>query len=198
MNWVIHFRLDSELPIKMASLDIWEASSNSAAMEEERSLSGGTGVRRSARKTHKPQSPGAVTNRRVILKPRKRELKMSLTEEEIRNLYCNQKVKKTSNTLETILEEPKADGSCSTTMFLGSRKIKRSLSFPVGKLYTKEKIKRRRSKIKRLLGSKNFLNRKKLSMQTFIKNLQILDPDEPINSSLLETIIDNENNETEE
>lgn len=175
----------------MASLDIWESS---AAMEEEGTLSGGSGIRRSARKT---QSSGGVTNRRVIQKPRKREINISMTEEEIRNYYCNQKVKRTSNTLETILEEPKSDGSCSTTIFLGSRKIKRSLSFPVGTRHTKEKIKRRRSKIKRLLGSKNFLNRKKLSMQTFIKNLQILDPDEPINSSLLETI-DNENKETEE
>lgn len=181
----------------MASLDIWEASGNTAAMEEERTHPEGSGVRRSARKTHKPQSPSGVTNRRVILKPRKRELKISMTEEEIRNFYCNQKVKRTSNTLETILEEPKADGSCSTTIFLGSRKIKRSLSFPVGTPHTKEKIRRRRSKIKRLLGSKNFLNRKRLSMQTFIKNLQTLDPDEPINSSLLETI-DNENKETEE
>jgi len=192
-----NIRLDSELPIKMASLDIWEGSSNAAVMEEERTHSEGSGIRRSGRKTIKPQSTGGVTNRRVILKPRKRELKISMTEEELRSFYCNQKVKRTSNTLETILEEPKADGSCSTTIFLGSRKIKRSLSFPVGSRHTKEKIKRRRSKIKRLLGSKNFLNRKKLSMQNFIKKLQTLDPDEPINASLLETI-DNENKETEE
>lgn len=117
------------------------------------------------------------TNRRVSMKPRKHII---ITEnanpKQIEALYLNKKVNSMSQTLETIFEEPKTN---TTETLIGGRKIKRLLTFPLGSQYTKEKIKKRRAKIKKLLGNKSFLNRKKIPMQVFLKTIECLELDEP-------------------
>lgn len=100
---------------------------------------------------------------------------------QIEALYLNKKVKTVSQTLETIYEEPKTDNN-STETLIGGRKVKRLLTFQLGNQYTKEKIKKRRAKIKKLLGNKSFLNRKKISMEDFLKTIETQDLDDTVQS----------------
>lgn len=120
------------------------------------------------------------SNRRVSMKPRKH---ITMTEnanpKQIEALYLNKNVKTMSQTLETIFEEPKTDKSNSQTL-IGGRKVKRLLTFQLGNQYTKEKIKKRRAKIKKLLGNKSFLNRKKIPMKVFLDTIECLELDEVV------------------
>lgn len=119
------------------------------------------------------------SNRRVSMKPSKRIMTENANPKQIEALYLNKKVKSLSQTLETIYEEPKAQNS-ETEVLIGGRKIKRLLTFQLGNQYTKEKIKKRRAKIKKLLGNKSYLNRKKIPMQVFLKTIECLELDEVI------------------
>lgn len=121
------------------------------------------------------------TNRRVSMKPRKHTSTENANPKKIEAIYLNKKVKSLSQTLETIYEEPKTDENSSETL-IGGRKVKRLLTFQLGNQYTKEKIKKRRAKIKKLLGNKTFLNRKKISMQVFLKTIECLELDETVQS----------------
>ncbi|XP_077286309.1 uncharacterized protein LOC143911330 isoform X1 [Arctopsyche grandis] len=176
-------RSDCELPSKMASLDLWDSTKaevNPSAVNEEETSdknSSENSTRRTLRKRPSPNKNSTVTNRRVIMKPKKIQ-QNPVTEEDLKKLYSNTKVKTVSQKLETIFEEPKAVNN--TLLFIGGTKIKRSLKFQDSNIHTKEKIKKRRSKIKRLLGNKNFANRKKISMQAFLKTLQNLEADDAI------------------
>lgn len=118
------------------------------------------------------------TNRRVNMKPRKHILTENASPKQIEALYLNKKIQTTSRTLETIFEESKPNSTTET--FIGGRKIKRLLTFQLGNQYTKERIKKRRAKIKKLLGNQSFLNRKKIPMQVFLKTIECLELDEPI------------------
>ncbi|KAJ8725813.1 hypothetical protein PYW08_003996 [Mythimna loreyi] len=166
-------RLDTELPSKMAHLDIMEVDeSNAEAIEENSEV---------------PELPSRVlrkrkcksSNRRVSMKPSKRIMTENANPKQIEALYLNKKVKSLSQTLETIYEEPKAQNS-ETEVLIGGRKIKRLLTFQLGNQYTKEKIKKRRAKIKKLLGNKSYLNRKKIPMPVFLKTIECLELDEVI------------------
>lgn len=165
----------------MASLDLWDSTKadispvNEEACDKNSSTENTT--RRTLRKRPSPNKNSTVTNRRVIMKPKKIQ-QNPVTEEDLKKLYSNTKVKTVSQKLETIFEEPQAVNN--TLLFIGGTKIKRSLKFQDSNIHTKEKIKKRRSKIKRLLGNKNFANRKKISMQAFLKTLQNLEADDAI------------------
>lgn len=123
------------------------------------------------------------SNRRVSMKPRKRILTENANPKQIEALYLNKKVNTTSQTLETIFEEPKTNNTTET--FIGGRKVKRLLTFQLGNQYTKEKIKKRRAKIKKMLGNRSYLNRKKIPMQVFLNTIECLQLDEPIQTESL-------------
>ncbi|CAG9585205.1 unnamed protein product [Danaus chrysippus] len=170
-------RSDSELPNKMALLDIMEVGESSV----ESVVSNPPSRILRKRKCLAPE-PSKSSNRRVSMKPRKH---ISITEnanpKQIEALYLNKKIKTLTQTLETIYEEPKSNNSeCDN--FIGGRKVKRLLTFQIGSQYTKEKIKKRRAKIKKLLGNKSFVNRKKIPMNVFLKTIECLELDEAVHS----------------
>lgn len=122
---------------------------------------------------------GRPSNRRVNMKPRKHTLPENANRKQIEAVYLNKNVKTLSQTLETIYEEPKTENSNNDNL-IGGRKVKRLLTFQLGSQYTKEKIKKRRAKIKKLLGNKSFLNRKKIPMQVFLETIECLELDEVV------------------
>ncbi|XP_023946889.1 uncharacterized protein LOC112052155 [Bicyclus anynana] len=166
-------RLDTELPHKMAHLDIMEVEESSIqnVMPESSSRL----LRK--RKSVVPE-PSKLRNRRVSMKPKK-HLSETANSKQVEALYLNKKKNTLTQTLETIYEEPKSGGSDSEQL-IGNRKVKRLLTFQIGRHYTKEKIKKRRAKIKKLLGNKSFLNRKKIPMDVFLKTIECLELDEVV------------------
>lgn len=178
VNVFYSYRVETDLPNKMAHLDIMEvdetAVSTAALTEEKSELPDVTSRVLRKRKSLTPEI-SRPSNRRVSMKPRKHIISENANPKQIEALYLNKKVNASSQTLETIYEEPKTDSS-STETLIGGRKVKRLLTFQYQ--YTKEKIKKRRAKIKKLFGSKSFLNRKKIPMQVFLKNIECLELDE--------------------
>ncbi|RVE48604.1 hypothetical protein evm_006793 [Chilo suppressalis] len=180
-------RVDAELKNKMAHLDIMEVDtpSNDPAREKSDDAASSRVLRK--RKSLMPEISKS-RNRRVSMKPRK-HMTENANPKQIEALYLNKKVKALSQTLETIYEEPKTDNSPDT--LISGRKVKRLLTFQLGNQYTKEKIKKRRAKIKKLLGNKSFLNRKKIPMQVFLKTIECLELDEVVQSET--KILSNDN-----
>ncbi|KAL0894112.1 hypothetical protein ABMA27_014152 [Loxostege sticticalis] len=172
-------KVDAELPCKMAHLDIMEVDeANNDSFEEKPQNNEFTSRVLRKRKSLMPEVKSR--NRRVSMKPRK-HMTENANPKQIEALYLNKKVKTVSQTLETIYEEPKTDNN-STETLIGGRKVKRLLTFQLGNQYTKEKIKKRRAKIKKLLGNKSFLNRKKISMEDFLKTIETQDLDDTVQS----------------
>ncbi|XP_049867591.1 uncharacterized protein LOC126367860 [Pectinophora gossypiella] len=171
-------RADSELPNKMAHLDIMELDEPADDSHGKPSVPElATRVLRK-RKSLAPEITKS-SNRRVSMKPRKHVITENANPKQIEALYLNKTVKTVSQTLETIYEEPKTESSSKDTL-IGGRKVKRLLTFQLGNQYTKEKIKKRRAKIKKLLGNKSFLNRKKIPMNVFLKTIECLELDEVV------------------
>lgn len=166
------YRADSELPNEMAKLDIMEVDEEQSARE--RPVSASRVLRK--RKSLAPEI-SKPSNRRVSMRPRKYNI---ITEnpnpKQIEALYLNKKVKTLSQTLETIYEESKLNNETDT--YIGGRKVKRLLTFQLGNQYTKDKIKKRRAKIKKMLGNKSFLNRKKIPMKVFLETIEGLELDD--------------------
>lgn len=170
----------------MAHLDIMEI--GDACSDSIKSEPSNSRVLRK-RKSLAPE-PAKSSNRRVSMKPRKHTITENANSKQIEALYLNKKIKTISQTLETIYEEPKPN-SPDTNNYIGGRKIKRLLTFQIGNQYTKEKIKKRRAKIKKLLGNKSFLNRKKIPMNVFLKTIECLELDEvvPAESTTVNNIV---------
>lgn len=163
----------------MAHLDLMEIDeSNTEGIEEKSEMPETTSRVLRKRKSIMPETSKS-SNRRVNMKPSKRIMTENANHKQIEALYLNKKVKSLSQTLETIYEEPKAQNS-ENEVLIGGRKVKRLLTFQLGNQYTKEKIKKRRAKIKKMLGNKSYLNRKKIPMQVFLKTIECLDLDEVI------------------
>lgn len=162
----------------MAHLDIMEIEETNEPSKPNVALESSSRLLRK-RKSLAPE-PSKSTNRRVSMKPRKHSLTESANPKQVEALYLNKKVKTLTQTLETIYEKPKSSSSDSTEQLIGNRKVKRLLTFQIGSHYTKDKIKKRRAKIKKLLGNKSFLNRKKIPMDTFLKTIECLELDEVI------------------
>ncbi|CAH1645938.1 unnamed protein product [Spodoptera littoralis] len=169
----------SELPNKMAHLDIMEIDEPSPEVAENKPQVSELPSRILRKRKSITPEASKSSNRRVNMKPSKRIMTENANPKQIEALYLNKKVKSLSQTLETIYEEPKAQNS-ETEVLIGGRKVKRLLTFQLGNQYTKEKIKKRRAKIKKLLGNKSFLNRKKIPMQVFLKTIECLELDEVV------------------
>ncbi|GBP80898.1 hypothetical protein EVAR_52203_1 [Eumeta japonica] len=174
-------RLELELPNKMANLDIMELDNTIPGVSETQALHSELLTEVRVLRKRKPLSTETVkpANRRVSMKPRRRIVVDDTNPKQIEALYLNKKVKTTSQTLETIYEEPKNESS-ETQNLMSGRKVKRLLTFQLGNQYSKDKIKKRRAKIKKLLGNKTFLNRKKIPMQVFLKTIECLELDEEL------------------
>lgn len=170
-------KIDSELPHKMAHLDLMEIDEQNIEENKSQVSELASRVLRK-RKTIMPEA-SKTTNRRVNMKPSKRIMSETANPKQIEALYLNKKVKSLSQTLETIYEEPKTQSN-EAEVLIGGRKIKRLLTFQLGNQYTKDKIKKRRAKIKKMLGNKSFLNRKKIPMQVFLKTIECLELDEVV------------------
>ncbi|KAI5632748.1 hypothetical protein NE865_14562 [Phthorimaea operculella] len=180
-------RVDSELPGKMADLGLMEMDETlDDSQEKGEPAELATRVLRK-RKSLAPEITKS-SNRRVSMKPRKHIIAENANPKEIEALYLNKKVKTLSQTLETIYEETKTD---SNETHMGGRKVKRLLMFQPGSQYTKEKIKKRRAKIKKLLGNKSFLNRKKIPMNVFLQSIECLDLDEVVKTDVTNITIPN-------
>ncbi|CAG4988594.1 unnamed protein product [Parnassius apollo] len=171
--------MDSELPNKMAHLDIMEIDKPVTEISDNDDHVSATTSRVLRKRKSLAAETSKLSNRRVSMRPRKHTIKEDANPKQIEALYLNKKVKSLSQTLETIYEEPKSNNS-GTEMNLSGRKVKRLLTFQLGSHYTKDKIKKRRAKIKKLLGNKSFLNRKKIPMQVFLKTIECLDLDEVV------------------
>ncbi|CAB3255310.1 unnamed protein product [Arctia plantaginis] len=177
-------KVELELPHKMAHLDIMEIDESNTETEENKSqVPELTSRVLRKRKSIMPETSKS-SNRRVSMKPSKRIMSENASSKQIEALYLNKKVKSSSQTLETIYEEPKSQSN-ESEILIGGRKVKRLLTFQLGNQYTKEKIKKRRAKIKKMLGNKSFLNRKKIPMQVFLKTIECLDLDEVVQTETL-------------
>ncbi|KAL4714534.1 hypothetical protein ACJJTC_006580 [Scirpophaga incertulas] len=172
------FRVDAELPNKMAHLDIMEVDDISSVSGPSQSQSPDQTLRVLRKRKSLVPEINKTRNRRVSMKPRKHN--MTDNSKKIEAVYLNNKVKASFQTLETIYEEPKTDSDNPAETLIGGRKVKRLLTFHTGHHYTKEKIKKRRAKIKKMLGNKSFLNRKKIPMQVFLKTIECLELDETV------------------
>ncbi|XP_075969841.1 protein tantalus-like [Anticarsia gemmatalis] len=180
---------DTELPNKMAHLDIMEVDDANTETEENKSLVPELTSRVLRKRKSIAPETSKSSNRRVSMKPSKRIMTENASTKQIEALYLNKKVKSMSQTLETIYEEPKSQNN-ETEVFIGGRKVKRVLSFQIGSQYTKDKIKKRRAKIKKLLGNKSYLNRKKIPMQVFLKTIECLELDEVVQTETILPIKD--------
>lgn len=131
--------------------------------------------RRSGRNRKSTSCSLIKINRRTITKPKKHILRApstTATEDDIKNIYLNNKIGKFKTThLETIFEEPKTIKS--KLQLTGTAKIKRSLSFSDGYNINKTTVKARRNRIKRLFGSTHKI--KKISMNCFMEHFKSLD-----------------------
>ncbi|XP_047988714.1 uncharacterized protein LOC125228259 [Leguminivora glycinivorella] len=167
-----------ELPTEMAKLDIMEVDEESS---RETQVSAARVLRKRKSLTPEVSKP---SNRRVSMRPRKHHIMTeNANPKQIEALYLNKKVKTLSQTLETIYEDPKPNNETET--LIGGRKVKRLLTFQLGNQYTKDKIKKRRAKIKKLLGSRAFLNRKKIPMKVFLETINSLELDEVQTESMI-------------
>jgi hypothetical protein len=162
----------------MAHLDIMEVDETNTEVAPDKSSSSEQTSR--VLRKRKSLMPEISRNRRVSMKPRK-HMTENANSKQIEALYLNKKVKTLSQTLETIYEEPKTDNT-TTENLIGGRKVKRLLTFQIGNQYTKEKIKKRRAKIKKMLGNKSYLNRKRIPMHVFLKTIECLELDETVQS----------------
>lgn len=180
--YIIFFRFDIELPCKMAHLDIMEIDEPVLDVPKEKcvvpDLPSRVLRKRKSLATDIPKS----SNRRVSMKPRKHLMTENTNPKQIEALYLNKKVKSLSQTLETIYEEPKIQSETET--LVSGRKVKRLLTFQLGNQYTKEKIKKRRAKIKKMFGNKSYLNRKKIPMKVFLKTIECLELDEAVQTEI--------------
>lgn len=175
-----------DLPNKMAHLDIMAVDDECEKTEEKNSVPELPARVLRKRKSLTPDS-SKPSNRRVCMKPRKHII--TENSKQIEAVYLNKKIKPLCRTLETIYEEPK-NLSNGTETLIGERKVKRVLTFQLGNKFTKEKIKKRRDKIKKLLGNKTFLNRKKIPMEVFLKSIQCDELDEAIITEIPTTSCD--------
>lgn len=172
--------MDTDLPNRMAHLDIMEVNEPSLNSSDEKMDLPDLSKRVLRKRKSLGNEISKSTNRRVNMKPRKHTLPESANRKQIEALYLNKNVKTLSQTLETIYEEPKTEENSNNHNLIGGKKVKRLLTFQLGSQYTKEKIKKRRAKIKKLLGNKSFLNRKKIPMQVFLETIECLELDEVI------------------
>lgn len=162
----------------MATLDIMEIEENNSKASEEKTEIPELASRvLRKRKSINPEITKS-SNRRVSMKPRKHIIAENANRKQIEALYLNKKLNSTSQTLETIFEEPKTSNTTET--LIGGRKLKRLLTFQLGNQLTQDKIKKRRAKIKKMLGNKSFLNRKKIPMSVFLNTIECLELDEVI------------------
>lgn len=173
-------RLDTELPNRMAHLDLMEVDELSLNSSDEKADCPDLTKRVLRKRKSLAPEISKPTNRRVNMKPRKHTLPECANRKQVEALYLNKNVKSLSQTLETIYEEPKTEENSNNENFIGGRKVKRLLTFQLGSQYTKEKIKKRRAKIKKLLGNKSFLNRKKIPMPVFLETIECLELDEVV------------------
>lgn len=128
-------------------------------------------------------------NRRVISKPKKKEgfKLIGSTEHEIESFYLNNKLTSQfrQTSLETIVEDTIHENNdeaesivrptAPSLRFLGSRKLKRRISFTDCLNVPKTVVQNRRKKIKKLFGKK--LNFTRLSMDAFYSHLKRIDYD---------------------
>lgn len=164
---------DPDLPEQMANLDLMEVTD--ANKEAGDSIAEPTARRILRKRKSLAIDEPKKSNRRVNMKPRKHLQPDCANTKQIEALYLNKTVKTTSQTLETIYEETMSENE--TVTFIGGRKLKRVLTFPLGSQYTKEKLRKRRAKIKKLFGNK-YINRKKIPMEVVLETIGHLDLDE--------------------
>lgn len=112
--------------------------------------------------------------RRTISKPRKLNpatLAADVSENLIKKLYTNKKLTKLKPTnLETIFEEPKT-GKNETVTYVSATRFKRSITFTDYLHVPKQMVQKRRKRVKRLLGGRNY---KKMSMDAFRDHLMAI------------------------
>lgn len=166
----------------MSLLEIDMVPTENTDTNSETSLSPTLTPRRMSLRRNSDMGPNNLhrTNRRVISKPKKNTKSCTVnpsTEKEIRKFYLNQKMSRLKSTLlETIFEDEgedesnNADDMSGQVTLIGSRKIKRCLSFTVGSHPTKTLVQKRRKRIQSVLGGKP--KTKKISMDMFMKKLK--------------------------
>ncbi|KAK2586728.1 hypothetical protein KPH14_011763 [Odynerus spinipes] len=117
-------------------------------------------------------------NRRCSLRPKKRTCKEMESDEDIKDYYLDKTLKKKANTLETIFEETANANENST--YMSAKRYKRMIQFQ--QQPTDSKLKKRRTKIKKVFGAKVNFRRKRGSMQVLLDKLNHIRSNSPINS----------------
>ncbi|XP_015184794.1 PREDICTED: uncharacterized protein LOC107070800 [Polistes dominula] len=118
------------------------------------------------------------SNRRCSLRPKKRSLGDMESDENIMEYYLDKNSKYKANNLETIFEE--TANTNENFSYMGAKKYKRMIKFE--EQPTDNKLKKRKTKIKRIFGSKINFRRKCGSMDVLLDKLNYIRSNSPTNS----------------
>lgn len=160
---------DINMPAVTASLEMLTVNTNLQSSQE---------TKRMLRKRIPKLVSTEFLNRRCSLRPKKRTCKEMESDEDIKDYYLDKTLKKKANTLETIFEETVNANENST--YMSAKRYKRIIQFQ--QRPTDSKLKKRRTKIKKVFGSKINLKRKHGSMQILLDKLNHIRSSSPINS----------------
>lgn len=122
--------------------------------------------------------PTEFLNRRCSLRPKKRTCKEMENDDDIKDYYLDKTLKKEANNLETIFEE--SANANENSSYMSAKRYKRMIQFEQNP--TDSKLKKRRTKIKKVFGSKVTFRRKRGSMQVLLDKLNHIRSNSPINS----------------
>ncbi|XP_043502346.1 uncharacterized protein LOC122524261 [Polistes fuscatus] len=118
------------------------------------------------------------SNRRCSLRPKKRSLEDMESDENIMEYYLDKNPKYKVNNLETIFEE--TGNANENFSYMSAKKYKRMIKFQPQP--TDTKLKKRKTKVKRVFGSKISYRRKRGSIDVLLDKLNYIRCNSPTNS----------------
>ncbi|KAI4489070.1 hypothetical protein M0804_004568 [Polistes exclamans] len=118
------------------------------------------------------------SNRRCSLRPKKRSLEDMESDENIMEYYLDKNPKYKVNNLETIFEE--TGNANENFSYMSAKKYKRMIKFQ--QQPTDTKLKKRKTKVKRVFGSKISYRRKRGSIDVLLDKLNYIRCNSPTNS----------------
>ncbi|KAI4472682.1 hypothetical protein M0802_016577 [Mischocyttarus mexicanus] len=166
---------DVNMPAVTAKLEMLTVTTNNNSTDAE-SIPEIKGRRILKRRMQKNYSESS--NRRCSLRPQKRSFQDMESDENIMEYYLDKKLKYKVNHLETIFEE--TENANENLSYMGAKKYKRMIKFQ--QIPTDTKLKKRKTKIKRIFGSKIGYKRKLGSMDILLDKLNFIRSSSPTNS----------------
>nr|XP_050859189.1 uncharacterized protein LOC127067851 isoform X1 [Vespula vulgaris] len=160
---------DVNMPAVTASLEMLTVNTNLHSISENK---------KNLRKRIPKAVPAELLNRRCSRRPKKRNCKEMESNEDIKDYYLDKSFKKKVNNLETIFEE--TANANENSIYMSVKRYKRMIQFQ--QQPNDSKLQKRRTKIKKMFGSKINFRRKHGSMQALLNKLNYIRSNSPVNS----------------